>query len=102
MWVAFAVAADSRGLVERAGTTRADVVWDDFRVDRVQSVPLERMAEQLSQDLAGRDSGSVNTTNVGPSRWHRTRSRRRPHIHAMPAPPSARQLQLRQQQKEAR
>lgn len=94
--------ADSRGLLEPARTTQADVEWGDFGVDNVQNFAPGRMAERLSQDLAGQDSGSVNTANAGPSRWHRTRSRRRPHIHAMPAPPSARQLELREQQKEAR
>ncbi len=78
--VAFAAAAKPGASIERSLRMVADAVMDDVRTAAV---------------------GNTSAKNASPQRSHRVRSRRRPHVNALPRGRSERNIRLRQQQQKS-
>jgi len=79
MCASFAVAKPSDS-VERSPKMVSDAVKDDVRIAA---------------------AGDTSAKDAAPQRLHRVRSRRRPHMHAMPRGKSERNIRLRQQQQKS-
>jgi hypothetical protein len=78
--VAFAAAAKSNGSIERSPRMVTDAVRDDVRTVAV---------------------GDTSAKDASPQRSHRVRSRRRPHMNALPRGRSERNIRLREQQQKS-
>src|SRR5258705_12947661 len=78
--VAFAAAEKPGASIERSLRMVADAVMDDVRTAAV---------------------GNTSAKNASPQRSHRVRSRRRPHVNALPRGRSERNIRLRQQQQKS-
>jgi hypothetical protein len=77
---AFAATAKPGGSIERSVRMATDAVRNDVRAAAV---------------------GDTSAKNASPQRSHRVRSRRRPHINALPRGQSERNIRLRQQQQKS-
>jgi hypothetical protein len=103
--MASAATAEPRGSVERGQRMDTEAIRDDVRTNRLQIPAHPVAAEQPPQRAptsATAGEGSAKNTNPALNRQQRIRSRRRPHMHAMPRGMSDRQIQLRQQQEKSR
>jgi hypothetical protein len=91
-----AAGADPRDSVDRGDRLDRDALRDDVRIDRLR-VPQTPLGSQPPAQAApfGDDSAVRKRTSNGP----RLVQRRRGQTRAMPAGPSNRQMQLRQEEK---
>jgi hypothetical protein len=81
------------------------VACASFAAAAKPSDPIERSLRigtgAVRDDVLTAAAGDTSAKNVTPQRSYRVRSRRRPHIHAMPRGNSERNIQLRQQQQKS-